>query len=267
MATPNSRPNDSGHKTLIASAWEARKATKKSKKDFWDKADIVAKGAIGLFTALVAIVVAVIGWKLQESIATQSTGKDYLSIALGILEQKDLPEDLKKNKGLRKWAVNLLQHYSQEKLDVDTANQLIDGETILPNVVAPGRVSTAEQSEATAKGEVRAIMAQSADGKLKAEVSISGQVYITTSGGVLLQALPERLPFLNGAAFSPDDKYLVTYDSDKFAVVNTFGDLSVNQGEHRGGIQSVAFSGNDVIIVSDPNGKQTKYDLTGKQIP
>jgi hypothetical protein len=35
--------------------------------------------------------------KTQESIATQNTGKDYVQIALRILEQKDLREDMKKN--------------------------------------------------------------------------------------------------------------------------------------------------------------------------
>jgi hypothetical protein len=223
--------------------------------------------ATGLFTALVAIVVAVIGWKLQESIATQSTGKDYLSIALGILEQKDLPEDLKKNKGLRKWAVNLLQHYSSEKLDNDTAKELIDGETNLPKVLAPGGVSATEQSEATAKGEIAAILGQSPDGKLKAEVTISGNVGVFTRNGVLVRDFPSGLPFLNGAAFSPDDRYLVAYDSEHFSVVTLTGNVSIATPMHSGGIQSVAFSGNDAIVVTDPNGKETRYDLSGKQIP
>jgi len=96
MATPNRTPNDSGRKSLTANVWQTRRALSKGSdkpnKDFWDKADVVIKGVC---TVIAAILVAVIGGciqqavtsqtgKLQESIATQNTGKDYLSLALGI---------------------------------------------------------------------------------------------------------------------------------------------------------------------------------------
>jgi hypothetical protein len=71
--------------------------------------------------------VAIIGSQVQRVVTEQSTGQDYISIVLGILEQKDLPEEMKKNEGLRRWAVDLLNHYSVEKLDSETANELITG--------------------------------------------------------------------------------------------------------------------------------------------
>jgi hypothetical protein len=126
MATPHKPPNDSGRKSLTAHVWQTRRAVSKGsdkpKKDVWDKADIVIKGVLGVFTVIAAILVAVIGGniqqavtsqtgKIQESIATENTGKDYLLIVLGILEQKDLPEEMKKNKGLRKWAVDLKAYF------------------------------------------------------------------------------------------------------------------------------------------------------------
>jgi hypothetical protein len=70
--------------------------------------------------------------KTQESIATQNTGKDYVQIALRILEQKDLREDMKKNIGLRKWAVSLLKYYSPVTLDDSTADKLINGDVEIP---------------------------------------------------------------------------------------------------------------------------------------
>ncbi len=154
MAIPNHTPHDSGRKSLAAHVWQTRRAVSKGndkpKKDFWDKAEVVIKGVIGGFTVIAAVLVAVIGGKIQqavtsqtgkiqesiasqtgkiqESIATQNTGKDYMHIALGILERKDLPEDMQKNIGLRKWAVGLLKYYSPVTLDDNTADKLLSGE-------------------------------------------------------------------------------------------------------------------------------------------
>jgi hypothetical protein len=119
------------------------KEDEKSKKDWWDKADIVAKWLIGLASAFAAISVVYMGGRIQktitnqtvktqESIATQNTGKDYVQIALRILEQKDLREDMKKNIGLRKWAVGLLKYYSPVTLDDSTADKLINGDVEIP---------------------------------------------------------------------------------------------------------------------------------------
>ena len=58
-------------------------------KDNWDKADIISKALIGLFAAIGAILITVIGGniqqtvstqtgKIQEAIAIENTGKDYL---------------------------------------------------------------------------------------------------------------------------------------------------------------------------------------------
>jgi hypothetical protein len=104
---------------------------KEAKKDFWDKLDIFLKG---LAAVVIPLVLAYIGWIVQSAITTQNTGKDYIGISLGILEQKDLTEDLKKNEGLRKWAVGLLKYYSPVTLDEKTAAELISGSATIPAV-------------------------------------------------------------------------------------------------------------------------------------
>jgi hypothetical protein len=113
---------------------ETAKKDEKPKKDAWDKADILLK-------ALITFAVALIGWRIEIAVSTQNTGKDYMQIALNILEKKDLTADMQKNKGLRKWAVDLLQYYSPEKLDQPTAIQLAKGEVEIPLVDfnAPGQ--------------------------------------------------------------------------------------------------------------------------------
>jgi hypothetical protein len=127
-AMPNNKP-DTDVKSTVESTL---KKDDKPKKDWWDKADIVGKFLIALITAIAAvvipIVVAKIGGQVQKVLTTRQTGKDYMQIALGILEKKDLPAEMQKNTGLRKWAVSLLKYYSPVALDDDTAHKLVNGE-------------------------------------------------------------------------------------------------------------------------------------------
>ncbi len=146
MATPNNTPNDSGRKSLTAHVWQTRrsvsKGSDKPKKDGWDKADIIGKFLIAFCTAIAAIViplvVAYIGGQVQRVVTAQNTGKDYMQIALNILEKKDLTQDMQKNIGLRQWAVGLLRHYSPVTLDDNTADKLVRGQVEIPLVVHGG---------------------------------------------------------------------------------------------------------------------------------
>jgi hypothetical protein len=137
MGTPNNVPNaNSGRRSLAELLWQSRKPKKAEnlRKDGWDKADIIARWLIAIAAGSISVLVAIIGGniqqavtsqtgKIQQSIAEQNTGKDYMQMAFGILEKKDLTEDMQKNKGLRKWAVDLLQYYSPVKLGKTTADQ------------------------------------------------------------------------------------------------------------------------------------------------
>lgn len=266
MAEPNASLNDSGQK---------------QKKDFWDKADIVIKGVIGGFTVIAAVLVAVIGGniqqaitnqtgKLQESIATQSTGKDYLSIALGILEQKDLSEELKQNRGLRQWAVDLLQHYSPNKLDPNTAKELVDGKATLPTVSIKdvGPVNATVPSSAKANPSLSLSIGRSDDNSVEASMGSLGLVFIARTDGRILDVLHPEISFINSAVFSPDSRYVVIHNEAQF-VIYGLPSLGVEPVPVRppGGIRSIAFPSNDAIVVTDLNGKQMKYGLTGKEIP
>jgi hypothetical protein len=126
MATPNNAPN-------ALEKDQTSQRDEKPKKDIWDIIELFGKGIIAIVALIVIpIVINEISGQVQRRIAIENTGKDYIGIALGILERKDLPEDMKKNIGLRKWAVGLLQHYSPVKLDDSTADKLTQGETEIP---------------------------------------------------------------------------------------------------------------------------------------
>ena len=233
------------------------------KKDFWDKTDIVAKGIIGALTAIVAIVVAIIGGRIQESIANQTTGKDYLAIALGILEQKDLPEQLKKSEGLRTWAVNLLQHYSPENLDKATVDELIKGDTNLPKLTMTETTSAI----ATANGQFPVTTTQTKDGLRELSLYNSGSIYITDQRTHELVALIKSgIPLANSAILSPDDQYVLVHDTERFSICGLNGGPTVLV-KPPSGISWIAFVGSDRVVMADAKGKQTKYDLAGKEVP
>ena len=243
MAKPNSPPGDSGHK-----------------KDIWDKADIVAKGVIG---SIVAIVVAVIGGRIQESIANQTTGKDYLAIALGILEQKDLPEQLKKSEGLRTWAVNLLQHYSSEKLDKATVDELIKGDTNLPKLT----LTETPWAVATATAQFPVTTTQTKDGGRELSLYNSGLIYVTDKKAHTAWTVESGIPLAHSAILSPDDRYVLVHDEKRFSICELSGGGRAVLVKPPSGITWIAFIDPDTIVLSDANGKETKYDLTGKELP
>jgi hypothetical protein len=264
MAIPNNAPNDSGRKSLAAHVWSTRRAvsrgTDKPKKDFWDIADIIGK-------FLIALAGVYIGWQAQIFVTTQNTGKDYLQIALGILEQKDGPEELKKNPGLRKWAVELLNHYSQVKLDSGTSNDLINGETNIPttreleNFLGPKGLSIAQAKSAGVLSADSRFFSTMWPGKIM-EID---DLHRNTVQYFQIGFEPRPL------VYSPDERYVVAYRNDPPTF--TICELSGEKREGRStpvyvpsGIAAITFSGNAVIVVTDPNGKQMKYDVTGREV-
>jgi hypothetical protein len=66
-------------------------------------------------------------WVIQVTLSSQSVSKDYVSLAISILEKdsKSGSED-----GLKSWAVDLLNKTSPVPLDPDTAQKLRSGELI-----------------------------------------------------------------------------------------------------------------------------------------
>ena len=73
---------------------------------------------------LVPIVVAVAGLSIQQSIAKQTTDKDYVSLAIDILKVDPKVQDLYAGNPLREWAVDVLTLDSPVKISEATQKQL-----------------------------------------------------------------------------------------------------------------------------------------------
>lgn len=247
MAIPNNTPNDS-------------KGTDKPKKDGWDKADIVGK-------FLIALVVAFIGWQVQSVVTTQNTGKDYMQIALNILEKRDLTQNMQKNIGLRKWAVDLLQHYSPVKLDDPTKDKLINGEVEIP-------FANRNSRDFGAPGPPFVFNAIAPHGQGFASVNADGVLDLSTRSNNKVTVYTE-LKSPKGLFYPREDgAHLIVYNNQTFMIFYLSEDypspgksVPFKEVSPPNGISNIHFSDDrTMIIVTATDNKEIHYDLDGKEI-
>jgi len=190
---------------------------------------------------------------------------------------------MKQNKGLRKWAVNLLQHYSPEQLDKDTATELVEGKTNIPKLKFwTDSTDWYENMIGSGKGEaffslIYSSIGKSEDATLEASSNRFGVVRVNDWQKKTSQAFATNVDSPIGAVFSSDDRYMVVYNqtpfsicplglqlpNEKIAILAVYSSGIVKPSS---GISSIRFASNDVIAVTDPNGKETKFDLKGNEI-
>lgn len=234
------------------------------RKDWWDKADIVGKW-------VVALVIALAGWWIQNVLTAQSTGKDYIAISLVILERKDLPADMQKNKGLREWAVKLLNNYSSAKLDDTTMRDLTEGETRIPIAQGlPPRQPTIAELQAASS---YSILRMSNDKSMRVSVNGQGEVktiQAATGGG---GGFSSNITLPQGLVISPDNHHFAVYNDRLIGVWDVAFGINSTRTEqtaeftiHPSVIASVSFTNDNFILVTDTDGKQTKYTLTGSPV-
>lgn len=90
-------------------------------KDFWDKAEVVAKflGAV-----VIPIAVAVVAWKWNTENTRTQTSAQMIQIAIGVLGASKDAEN--SDQSLRKWAVAVMQNPSNPpRLDDESAKDLL----------------------------------------------------------------------------------------------------------------------------------------------
>jgi hypothetical protein len=270
MATPHHPPNAG-----------TVKKDEKPKKDAWDKADIVIK-------ALIPTAVAFIGWQIQNAVITQSTGKDYIQIALGIL-QSTSPEAEKKasfsekqrNKDLRSWAVSLLNKTSPLPFPQKTADELINGETEIPYFSALAGTVPLIGEAIIQKSPLltlltHSIQVSSPSGRLVAFLKNDGSVFVTGSSSLLpMLGIETKLTSPKGLIFSPDEWNLIVFGEQTFVICASEGHISQDLPRYNApirvsplnGISNIRFSDDSkAIIVKGMDNKEIRYDLDGKEI-
>jgi hypothetical protein len=78
--------------------------------------------------ALTPLVVAGVTWFMQDSITEKTVARDYVSLAMTILQDDSKQSDPK----MREWATDILKHYSPVKFGASLEERLREGGTALP---------------------------------------------------------------------------------------------------------------------------------------
>jgi hypothetical protein len=84
---------------------------------------------------LIPLVIAGGGWMIQKSIQNSNLDRDYVQIAISILQDKDSSE------GLRTWATEILNKKSPVPLQNSLASEFIKGSSLLPEVISNSNAS------------------------------------------------------------------------------------------------------------------------------
>lgn len=100
-------------------------------KSVWDKLESISKITSAI---AVPVVIALGGWWIQDSIMQQSIGKDYVALAVSVLEKPKAEVD----QGLRDWAVDILDDYAPRRFSPDTIARLKKGSASLPGSIFLG---------------------------------------------------------------------------------------------------------------------------------
>jgi hypothetical protein len=278
MATRNHSPNAvTGIRPVIRLFRKNPKPV--SKKDenpktrFLDVIDSFAK-IIGAVAAVVTpIAVVIIGGYINATIDSQNRQKDLLQTAVGILENKVPPEEMQRTKPLREWAVYVLNTYSPKPMDPKVLDEMVNGQFALPLVQTnfgfifpdpmPHSKPAIPKFIATSVDKKITVTAKSDDHLEIIDETKAPPTIITTNTGV---ASP------TGIVFSADDHYLLVYNETCFSIFDNAGEWlrALNPNGMPvippAGIASVKFPNNDEIVVTSSDGKETQYNLQGKEI-
>lgn len=166
-----------------------------SAKGFWERVETPAK-----VVSMVAlpIVIAIGGWFIQKSVMQQSVSKDYVALAISILERPLTDTE----PSLRVWAVDLLNSYTPLKFPSDLVARLKTGSLDLSNIGALSNRSSGG-------------LAISSDNNYAAVGWDDGTITITdTQSGLLSSIIHASKDAITSVAFSPDGSLLYSSSND-----------------------------------------------------
>jgi len=149
----------------------------------------------------IPIVIAIGGWVIQDTVSRQGTNKDYVNLALQILQKETKTEEERR---MRNWAVDLINASSPVKFDSETTQLLKAGTINLARFNASLRMS------------IGGGLAISPDSRLVA-VGTRDNATTVFEIGTRKQVGPQYLgntDYVYSIAFSPDAHFLLSGSSD-----------------------------------------------------
>jgi WD40 repeat protein len=228
-------------------------------KDSLDKLESVSRV---LAAIAIPTVIALGGWAIQNSVSHQSISKDYVTLAISILEKSDVERD----SGLREWAVDLLNDNSPTRFSPAIAADLKSGALNLQQAIGAAVSSSANGGVAVAPAR--------------------RQIAAITQRGVVVYNLGERLPprllpslgHVNSVIYSADGQWLISGNSsgsiDYWRTQNWSLDFSLHVKDSvtglavtRDGRELVAQVGGEKLAVFDIQTRRQINEITAEATP
>jgi WD40 repeat protein len=214
----------------------------------WDRIEVAARV---LSLIAIPVVLAIVGWAIQESLASRSVSQEYVKLAISILKEKKDQVD----PSIRDWAADLLNQNSPTKFGEIALAKLKAGDVDLSRVLKEF-LSSPETSGAA--------LAMSPDGLKVATGHTDGAArIIDLASGNVLKTLIGHSAAVTSLAFYWDAKTLITGSMDGTARiwdVEKATPVSTLDG-HSGGVIGVTFSPDGKLALTrQVDGTLNKWD-------
>jgi WD40 repeat protein len=215
----------------------------------WNRIEVAARV---LSLIAIPVVLAVVGWAIQDSLASRNVSQEYVKLAISILKEKKDQVD----PSIRDWAADLLNQNSPTKFGVTALAKLKAGDADLSRVLKEF-LSSPETSGSA--------LAMSPDGMKVATGHTDGAArIIDLASGKVLKTLTGHTAAVTSLAFYWDAKTLITgsmdgtariWDVDNATLLRTFDD---SRGR---GVIGVTFSPDGALALTrQVDGTLNKWD-------
>jgi tetratricopeptide (TPR) repeat protein len=198
--------------------------------DPWARLEALAK-----ITSAVAVplLLAFVGWIVQGSLATKTASKDYVQLAISILNQ---PQHADVDPALRTWAVQLLNANSPTEFSETVITKLKSGAVTLPVVeqsenmrdLAKTYVSSGDLAKAEETFTKALALVDQATGRSSATVAAMANLaafYAATGKYAKAEALYNQALEINQNITGPDDVGTARLLTEMAALAEKSGDL------------------------------------------
>jgi WD40 repeat protein len=149
-----------------------KRSTSKVRYDFEKLAKILSLIAI-------PVVLAVLGWAIQNQLSERNLSQEYVKLAVSILEK---PKSSEVPSGLRDWAVDLLNQNAPTKFSAETIRQLKTGEINLAAVLGNLAATANNGGGVAVSPDARTVAAGQDDGRVGIWDLASGRLLSTLVG-------------------------------------------------------------------------------------
>lgn len=158
----------------------------------------------------IPVVLAILGWVIQNRLSDRNLSQEYVKLAVSILEK---PKSSEIPAGLRDWAVDLLNQNAPTKFSAETIRQLKTGEINLAAVL--GNLAATSNNGAG--------IAFSPDAMTVATGQDDGRVAVwELTSGRLLSTLVGHTGPVTAVAYAPDAKRLFSGSFDETVIAWDF---------------------------------------------